>query len=164
MLLVNPPAACRCLTSIKRPPRSFVPLPLSCPSPLPSHRPSTPQHAPPPCSRVSSIQTFHAPVSASLVASVITSYLMLLVNSGRSRRWFETVTFSCRDKVQQTHLRCWSTPAGPAGGLYLSRSLQRHRATREGQPKDFQTGLQKGSFVLDVSCVEVHWLAWHDAM
>lgn len=48
---------------------------------------------------VSSIHVFQAPVSASRVASVITSNLMLLVNSGRSRRWFETVTFNCRHKM-----------------------------------------------------------------
>lgn len=62
-----------------------------------SHK--TPASSPPKpttlVSRVSSIQVFHAPVSASRVASVTTSNLMLLVSSGRSRRWLDTVTFSC---------------------------------------------------------------------
>lgn len=59
-------------------------------TPHTEHCPHTDTH-----SHASSIQPFHAPVSASRVASVTTSYLMLLVNSGKSRMWFDTVTFSC---------------------------------------------------------------------
>jgi hypothetical protein len=57
-------------------------------------------HAP-----VSSTQAFQAAVRASRVAAVITSYLTECVSCGRSRRWFDTVTFSCAQWWVCGHIR-----------------------------------------------------------